>query len=183
MKVVLTFLNDWRDSILYSILAVLIVLSAAHRHLHGCIDCFEICGFREICRYVAWMRSEHRVKIAILPVVYSSMALGLTSPDVMSIFLDINSPSVVAFDLFLVCANLSLGLFISRDFIKYMGLKRTANLYARFFWKEIFDYPRKQKPPAHRWRESKKAVERLLAKVREAMSPSPLPVPASRSAA
>src|SRR5436190_302736 len=65
----------------------------------------------------------------------------------------------------LVCVN-ALNLMLlwlwSKDIVQYFGFRQAGKLYAIIFWKDLWDWSRKQKPPARRIEKGVEAIKRLM---------------------
>ena len=175
MRVTFTLINDYRDTIFYSAITVFVCILVLHHQWHHAAHFFDLVAICEIFRAYAWYKTESQSRIFMLPIVLTVMVLACVITNLPYLFLDREDHVMVGWITFTTVVNLALAWRGNSDMIEYFGFCRLAKLHARVFWRELFDWPRKQKPPAKRLDKAKDAIKRLMQKIADATAPSPLP--------
>jgi hypothetical protein len=185
MKAILTFLNDWRDSIFYTMVAGAYVVLAFTGHARMLCFVLNVIQARELLRSLWWIPEVHPKKY-LFGIIGLNTACAIGAVTAIAALAYSFAPREITSDLLECVFCISVNFIIlwrnSGDLIREVGLWPFTKVNASIYWHDLFDWPRKQKPPEHRWRESSKALARLMEKVREAMAPAPMPVPAAREA-
>lgn len=167
MKVV-EFLNDWRDTIYYifavAITAVAFFLSGEPTSILWSLGSFVI--VREILRSTAWISTEPRA-----PRLYTrSIGLMYTSVNIIQgMDLIVRHSLTGPIQWWWVLLQLINATIITYHYFAVGGYIAAYKLYREHMW----DWPRKQKPPKHRFEAMKSALKELLQKVTDALAPMP----------
>jgi hypothetical protein len=175
MKSVFNLINDYRDTIFYSVLAVLIANSAFHHNLRAFDRFIDLVWAREWLRYCAWLTSNSGMKIIVKPIASTVMWIALTISEIPDMMVLWGHPTYVVLVASFAFINMTIAWSSNRDVIEYFGFRRAVAIYAKVYWKDMFDWPRKQKPPARRLDKAADAVKRLMQKIADATSPAPCP--------
>lgn len=166
MKVVLSFINDWRDTIFYSVIGSITLFMLIFFDLHAAFLFVAAAQYRESARGICWVAAIRRGEKGAI----AFMAIA----NLMSVF---TNAFFLLFCMALTKYSIWVGVCFGLNFVLlFHGLHRMAppelwKYLPRIWFKELWDYPRKQKPPAHRWR---KACEKLKQLIEEMAPESPL---------
>jgi len=162
----LTFANDWRDSLFYSILLILYVFCWVWQ-VHIGSGLFLILGaLREAIRAFAWFYAPSRNAIYACMAVVACELLALLRIAIL-LFKYMHVPSTLASQ----CPFLLLHLTVCATALSYAG--GFKSIY-RKYRDLLFDFPRKDKPPVQR--RPSEAV-RKLKKLISQLTPRPAPIP------
>lgn len=181
----LEFLNDYRDTIYYGLAAALfgwgIWSGLPFRNLWTASIAPIL--IREFCRWMAWLSSGHPEKL-----VYSTF-IGLPCLTLSGINCLYDVPhEIVAHEYLLIAFSSFFGVLnIILAFMEYHTLslhgslrfRTTMRLWWLTYWQDLWDWPRKQKPPKQRLKKAKEALKRLMDKIAEASLPEVILSPAS----
>lgn len=205
MRKVLEFLNDWRDTIYYSVTASLVILLLCLGLIvsEPAIKIFGACQTllwwfiwgREMSRWMAWiMTPGHKWKHAYCSILgfWVCFSCGLSNlldffsftlhrdPKISTVLLVV-SAIAGAVNLFLALGYYRPWMHVNKEMEKQSGENQNwgpLRVMWHIYWKELWDWPRKQKPPAEKKKkESKHLLKKLLDKIAD-LIPQPLPQPA-----
>jgi hypothetical protein len=173
VKAILTLLNDYRDTIYYTLALVSCSAGAYFDNPLEAAEAFlQLIWLREIARWVTWftfsIKDGHHFKVAYYHPVIGSFVL-MASTIIWLIRLGIEYHEAAAWwNVACNCINMT---FIA-VYVYQRGLRRIPKIW----WRDLFDWPRKQKPPGRRIEKAAEAGKRLMQKIADAM-PAPSPVP------
>lgn len=164
----ITFINDWRDTIYYSAALIAVGFACVFEGVWaGFLLLSYLMWSREICRALWWFvfhLSHPKCRFYFM----SACALMLINDILRAIsYLIVEPNKYFIFHVFIVLADSAV---VASYFIL---TPLTPKWAARLYWHDLFDWPRKQKPPTHRWKTFCDKIKQLMAN----MAPRPAIVP------
>lgn len=172
--------NDYRDTIYYStglILTLVLLIFCPNKTISFDIA-YDFVWVREVARWISWtVTAEPRARGYQIVLGWFVLTLtGLVTLIVGCVNLH-DAPKSAVF-------NVCVGLFkVAYGYSYWRKIEPNPwykNIYYMFklYRLGLWDWPRKQKPPRNRLKEAKDAIAKLMQKIADAVTPSPLPQPA-----
>lgn len=165
-------LNDYRDSLCYGIgLLIMAVLdfnstfNIAYLTHFSVEYIFMLMWLRELCRMAAWTYAIISGEPDSKKFVYASISCFVFLSSIVCDPLAYENYKSWWFPIIMTINIIS--------FIKYYRVCGGVRATARIYWKDLFDWPRKQKPPAHRWDTVKNKAKSFVEKFQPDFVPSP----------
>lgn len=172
------FLNDWRDSFFYGILGVFfIALHIGGVSVEGSL--FFLATFvwiREFFRDFSWHYLSFNESL-IKRFLYQGIASTIyISVNILQLFDLTITEKFNDFTIFMLAA-MSFIFFVNLAQMKMVRLSWMGLICGIpvVYWQNMFDWPRKQKPPTHRIKNAKEAISKLMQKIADAAMPGALP--------
>lgn len=157
--------NDWRDTVLYIGAAVVLValVITGKRTIHQSIsDAFDVLYWREWGRMIAWQMVKHPINHRICALLLFTILL--TNITFEWATTDQHLPSFIMLAMYAFIA-----LILCVTYRQVGGYK----IALRAWWKQMFDWPRKQKPPK-KWDSITSKIKRWYDKFAPDFIPSPV---------
>ena len=149
VKKAFELVNDWRDTLYYSAVLIAAICGVVffNNDVHTTLKFASFLFWaREISRYFFWLDTPKFPAVAF--VVFSDNLFDI-------LWLHVIPPEPLLWFEYIVFPFVGL-LWMSARY-KCGGSKAAC----RTWWREMFDWPRKQKPPRRRFEEKRKAWESL----------------------
>jgi hypothetical protein len=172
MKALFEFVNDYRDSLLYgsaAVLCIFLFMTGKEDGRSVLLMASDIIWAREYLRMLSWCKGEANIayaQIANFMTIIASLAMPFCFHPSSLVYLN-SHPWIwgVISMLVLLQATIALGIVFIAGGVRSIF---------RTYWKHLFDWPRKQKPPKHRWQTAKRKITDALAKFLPGFIPSPM---------